>query len=462
MRVAPGGAAAVGWLAGALALAAGGYLLGVAPGWSVPTPLLDDLGWTLGWVALHGRIVGGVLAGLGLATLWGAARRAEWTGLQTALSVGSLAGVSFAVAVQAAWLGLEDLQLARRPAEVRPSTPREPVEPAPTPTAEAPPLVPAEELLARLDARNGPKNLGVVDALIQHRHAAVEAIQRYVLRGGAGAPYAVFALTQILQREGTSDPGLLTLLACLDPELPAPLRAQAATGLTLLADPRTVEVIVARYRGQAELREALFALTGELFADAAAAALWFEGHKAELPTQLAPPVLAGGAPRETPEDRTAELLGLLRDSGDTLENVEVVGELRRIGTPAIPGLLELAERRVDGSGWAAQALARVLKDLPPSERPEGALEVLVTCVNAEADYVLQAQALEGLLELSDPRTLQALLAHLDHPRSAVRVLCQELCERLTGERFQTRAGAEAWWRAHGADLAPQVGVAAPR
>lgn len=452
----------MGWLAGALALAAGGYLVGVAPGWDVPAPLLEDLGWTLGWVARHGRALGLVLAALGLGTLWGSARRAEWTGLQTALSVGSLAGVTFAVLVQGAWLELEDLQAARRPAGPRAPRPPARVEPAPAPTKEAPPLVPAEELLARLDARNGPKNLGVVDALIQHQHAAVPAIQAYVLRGGAGAPYAVFALTQILQRQGALDAGVETLLVCLDPELPAPVRAQAATGLTLLADPRTVEVIVARFRGEAELKEALFAVTGERFADPAHAQRWLVAHRAELPEQLAAPGAAASAPRETAADRTAELLGLLRDSGDALENVEVVGELRRIGPPAIPGLCELAERRVDGSGWAAQALARVLEDLEPEARPQGALEVLVACVNAEADYVLQAQALEGLLELSDPRCLRALLPHLDHPRSAVRVLCQELCERLTGERFQSTAEGEAWWRARGDALGPQVGGVAPR
>lgn len=451
----PGGAAAVGWLAGGLAVAAGGYVLGVAPAWSLPDPLRGELGWPLSWVALHGTALGAGLLAVGALTIFDGLRsRVTWTRWRTSLTLASLAGVTLAVASQGQSLALTPA-VGAQPQRVS-SPPR----PGPAPAQEpAAPREPVEALLARLDSRNGPKNLGIVDSLIKHGLGAVPALRTHVLTPNAGGrPYAVYALAQILHREEPVAEGLEALLGCLDPEAPSAVRAQAATGLTLLADPRTAEHMVALYRGDSELREALCAISGERFADRAAAASWWVTHRDDFPPQLRGGDL-DGAPADTTQDQIGLLLSLLRDSGDAVTNQQVVGELRGLGGAVIPGLIDLAERRVDGSGWAAQALARVLQDLPPAERPLGALEVLVACVNAEADYVLQAQALEGLYELADPRTVQALLVHLDHPRSAVRLLCQSVCERITGQAFVDRAAGEAWWRQHADALGPQVGVA---
>jgi len=455
--------AAFGWLSGGLAVAAGGYLLGVSPAWAVPEPLYAELGGPLLWVARQGWWLGLGLVGLGALTLLEALRPgAGWTRGRTLVNLACLAGVTLAVASQGQSLSLVPLREAPNRSSTSPSP--QPTDPAPAlPNEPAPPLEPVDELLHRFDARNGPKNLGVVDALIRHGEGAVPALEAYVLEPGSpGRAYAVYALTQLLKRHGAPASGLQALLACLDASVPAEVRARAATGLTVLADPRTVGEIVDRFQGESELREALYAISGQRFRDPVQARSWWATHRDGFPAQLQG--TAGERaplprPVETTEDRIAALLALLRDSDDEQINAEVVGELRRLGEAAIPGLIDLAERRVDGSGWAAHALARVLQDLPTKDRPRGALEVLVACVSADADYVLQSRALEGLVELADPRTVEALLVHLDHPRPAVRFLCRSHCERLTGEAFPSRAAGEAWWREHGARLGPQVGVA---
>lgn len=457
------GAAAFGWLSGGLAVAAGGYLLGVSPAWAVPEPLYAELGGPLLWVAREGWSLGLGLVALGALTLLDALRPgAGWTRGRTVVNLACLAGVTLAVASQGQSLSLVPLREAPDRSSTSPS-PQPSADPAPAlPNEPAPPLEPVDELLQRFDARNGPKNLGVVDALIRHGEGAVPGLEAYVLEPGSpGRAYAVYALTQLLKRHGAPASGLEALLACLDATVPAEVRARAATGLAVLADPRTVGEIVDRFQGESELREALYAISGQRFRDPVQARSWWATHRDGFPAQL-----QGAAgeraplpmPVETTEDRIVALLALLRDSGDDMSNAEVVGELRRLGVRTLPGLIELAERRVDGSGWAAHALSRVLQDLPPVHRPRTALEALVGCVSADADYLLQARALEGLFELADKRTVQALLVHLDHPRPAVRWLCQNVCERLTGEAFPSRAAGEAWWREHGESLGPQVGV----